>query len=395
MEGERIFQSSLVTGRIMIDSESFCRVNSGNRVRFDGQAVPYNVQLQIHDGPTSTSGQEGHATVTVTTDIETKTKRPVLSTLSEKDLLLCPPFVLGFSLLSKKWCRFIIDYVSELELNSEAFNQLIIADSHKELIQAMVESHVEGSDSFDDFIQGKGKSLIFLLHGAPGVGKTLTAESIADYTKRPLYTVSSGELGTDPTEVEEKLTHVLDLATTWKAVVLLDEADVFLQQRSGSDVKRNALVSSRFGSWLAFTEVKADDPIVFLRLLEYYEGILFLTSNRVESFDLAFKSRIHIALRYPELTVPVRRQLWRDFLVRIPENERNLDLERDLSTLEKDEINGRQIKNACKTAAALARKRREKLEIRHLETTLATIREFEKDFSGGARHSRTGISESD
>ena len=248
MEGERIYQSSLISGRVMIDSESFCRVNSGNRVRFDGQAVPYNVQLQVHDTSTSTGDQEVHATVTVTTDVETKTKRPVLSTLSEKDLLLCPPFVLGFSLLSKKWCRFVIDYVMELELNAEAFNQLIIADSHKELIQAMVESHVEGDDSFDDFIQGKGKSLIFLLHGAPGVGKTLTAESIADYTKRPLYTVSSGELGTDPAEVEEKLTHVLDLATTWKAVVLLDEADVFLQQRSGSDVKRNALVSSRFGS---------------------------------------------------------------------------------------------------------------------------------------------------
>ncbi|KAI9782938.1 MAG: hypothetical protein M1839_004413 [Geoglossum umbratile] len=367
MEGERIFQSSLVSGRVMIDSESFCRVNSGNRIRFDGLAVPYNVQLQVYDGSTSTGGQEVHATVTVTTDIETKTKRPVLSMLSERDLLLCPPFVLGFSLLSKKWCRFIIDNVSELELNAEAFNQLIIADSHKELIQAMVESHVEGDDSFDDFIQGKGKSLIFLLHGAPGVGKTLTAESIADYTKRPLYTVSSGELGTDPAEVEDKLTHVLDIATTWKAVVLLDEADVFLQQRSGSDVKRNALVS------------------IFLRLLEYYEGILFLTSNRVESFDLAFKSRIHIALRYPELTVPVRRQLWRDFLLRIPEGERNLDFEVDLSTLEKEEINGRQIKNACKTAAALAKRRREKLEIGHLETTLATIREFEKDFARGAR----------
>ncbi|KAI9767230.1 MAG: hypothetical protein M1840_005830 [Geoglossum simile] len=376
MEGERIYQSSLISGRVMIDSESFCRVNSGNRIRFDGQ-VPYNLQLHVHDGPTSAGSQEVHATITVTTDVETKAKRPALSTLSERDLLLCPPFVLGFSLLSKKWCRFIIDYVSELELNAEAFNQLIIADSHKELIQAMVESHVEGDDSFDDFIQGKGKSLIFLLHGAPGVGKTLTAESIADYTKRPLYTVSSGELGTDPAEVEEKLTHVLDLATTWKAVVLLDEADVFLQQRSGSDVKRNALVS------------------IFLRLLEYYEGILFLTSNRVESFDLAFKSRIHIALRYPELTIPVRRQLWRDFLLRIPEGERNLDFERDLPVLEKDEINGRQIKNACKTAAALARKRREKLEIKHLNTTLATIREFEKDFSEGARLSRMGISERD
>jgi hypothetical protein len=130
--------------------------------------------------------------------------------------------------------------------------------------------------------------------------------------------------------------------------------------------------------------------LVFLRLLEYYEGILFLTSNRVEIFDLAFKSRIHVALSYPELTVPVRHQLWKDFLLRIPEDKRNLDFERDLLTLEKEEINGRQIKNACKTATALARKKGEKLSIGHLETTLATIRGFEKDFSVAAGYHRMG-----
>ena len=120
---------------------------------------------------------------------------------------------------------------------------------------------------------------------------------------------------------------------------------------------------------------------VFLRLLEYYEGILFLTSNRVESFDSAFKSRIHVALHYPELTLSVRRQLWRDFLLRIPENYRNLNIEADLDVLETEDINGRQIKNAVKTAASLARKRNEKVHLRHLETVLETIREFEKDFS--------------
>ena len=122
---------------------------------------------------------------------------------------------------------------------------------------------------------------------------------------------------------------------------------------------------------------------VFLRLLEYYAGILFLTSNRVSSFDLAFKSRIHIALHYPELTIEVRRQLWRNFLNRVPAQNRQLEMEADLDILEKEEINGRQIKNACKTAAALARKRGEKLQISHFNTVLTSIREFEKDFSSG------------
>lgn len=41
---------------------------------------------------------------------------------------------------------------------------------------------------------------------------------------------------------------------------------------------------------------------VFLRVLEYYNGILFLTTNRVGTMDEAFKSRIHVSLYYPPLT---------------------------------------------------------------------------------------------
>ncbi|KAI9699023.1 MAG: hypothetical protein M1836_003212 [Candelina mexicana] len=368
MDGEYTYQSTAISGRIMVDAESFGRVNPGNRVRFDGTGVSCDCSVCRMTASPSAGEPDPESNLSGAAEEHTVTA------LSEKDTLLCPPFVFGFSLLNKKWCRFFLDYVKDVELNHKAFEQLIIAESHKQLVLAMVESHVEDDDSFDDIIQGKGKSLIILLHGAPGVGKTLTAESIADHTKRPLYTVSSGELGTHPADVEEKLTHVLDIATTWKAVVLLDEADVFLQQRSGSDVNRNALVS------------------IFLRLLEYYEGILFLTSNRVEEFDLAFKSRIHVALHYPELSLTVRRQLWKDFLLRLPKETLDLNMEKDLDVLQHDVINGRQIKNACKTAAALARKRNEKLSIKHLETTLVTIREFEKDFARGAHPTVNGLS---
>lgn len=239
MDGEYTYQSTAISGRIMVDAESFGRVNPGNRIRFDGTGVSCDCSVCRMTASPSAGEPDPESNLSGTAEEHTVTA------LSEKDTLLCPPFVFGFSLLNKKWCRFFLDYVKDVELNHKAFEQLIIAESHKQLVLAMVEAHVEDDDSFDDIIQGKGKSLIILLHGAPGVGKTLTAESIADHTKRPLYTVSSGELGTHPADVEDKLTHVLDIATTWKAVVLLDEADVFLQQRSGSDVNRNALVSSK------------------------------------------------------------------------------------------------------------------------------------------------------
>ena len=84
---------------------------------------------------------------------------------------------------------------------------------------------------------------MFVLHGCPGVGKTFTAESVADHIERPLYILNSGELGIEPQEVEENLNKALMLAVAWNAILLIDEADVFLEQRSVQDLQRNCLVS--------------------------------------------------------------------------------------------------------------------------------------------------------
>lgn len=66
---------------------------------------------------------------------------------------------------------------------------------------------------------------------------------------------------------------ILELATHWRAVLLLDEADVFLAKRSMTDLKRNVVVA------------------VLLRELEYYQGILILTTNEAQIIDAAFQSK--------------------------------------------------------------------------------------------------------
>ena len=119
----------------------------------------------------------------------------------------------------------------------------------------------------------------------------MTAESVAEIAEKPLYRVTCGDIGTDPDSVEKYLSTVLLLGKTWDCVVLLDEADVFLEQRTLTDLQRNALVS------------------VFLRVLEYYSGILILTSNRVGTFDEAFKSRIQLALHYDGLNEEQRQKI--------------------------------------------------------------------------------------
>lgn len=166
----------------------------------------------------------------------------------------------------------------EVTWNDDAFRVLVLGGKQKTLIHGLVRQHASQLGSgFDDIIKGKGRGLIGLLAGTPGCGKTLTAEAVAEVTRRPLYAVSAGELGTTPKEVEGRLLNVLELAQMWDAVLLLDEAEVFLQQRNTTDVNRNALVS------------------IFLRQLEYYQGILILTTNMAEQCDRAFESEFKVS----------------------------------------------------------------------------------------------------
>ncbi|KAK0647882.1 ATP-dependent zinc metalloprotease FtsH [Lasiodiplodia hormozganensis] len=212
-------------------------------------------------------------------------------------------------------------------------------------------------------VRGKGNGLIILLHGGPGTGKTLTAESVAEIAKKPLYRVTCGDIGTEPREVEKYLQKVFHLGKIWDCVVLLDEADVFLEQRTLSDLSRNALVS------------------VFLRTLEYYDGILILTSNRVGTFDEAFKSRIQLALHYPNLDLAQRKQIWKNFTHRLDSLEEVVDTDAILASinkLAKYEMNGRQIRNAITTARQLALFKKETLTTKHLEHSIRVSGKFDQ-----------------
>ena len=164
--------------------------------------------------------------------------------LTEDQLLLCVPRVQGFLLKRKLWSRFNVDDVEDIPWNDVAFDSLVLPNREKDLLLAFAEGQANPDSNFDDFIQGKGKGIVLLLSGPAGVGKTLTAESVAETMRVPLYVMSAGELGTATFEIERALKDVLEKCTMWKAVLLIDEADVFLETRSSSDLHRNAMVSS-------------------------------------------------------------------------------------------------------------------------------------------------------
>ncbi|KAJ5698014.1 hypothetical protein N7462_000019 [Penicillium macrosclerotiorum] len=279
------------------------------------------------------------------------------------------PVVLGFAFSEKLWLEFTISGISDIEWNADAFDSLVLPSNQKSIVKALVESHTfHAAENIDDVIQGKGKGLVAVLHGPPGTGKTLTAEGIAELLRRPLYMVSAGELGTDSRTLEGELNKILDIAHSWGAVLLLDEADIFLEKRTIHDIHRNALVS------------------IFLRLLEYFQGILFLTTNRVETFDDAFQSRIHVALRYGDLTTKAKRSIWKMFLerVRAIEGVQTATFsEDDYDMLARHTLNGRQIKNSVRTAQALAVNESSPLSMDHIKRVLEVAETFDHDLRGG------------
>lgn len=67
-------------------------------------------------------------------------------------------------------------------------------------------------------------------------------ESIADHVRKPLIRMDMSALGSDPDEVECSLATTFELARKWDAISLLDEADIFLEQRKDSNLERNYMV---------------------------------------------------------------------------------------------------------------------------------------------------------
>ncbi|KAJ5642899.1 uncharacterized protein N7484_005406 [Penicillium longicatenatum] len=288
---------------------------------------------------------------------------------TEEELLIASPVVLGFAFTEKMWLEFTISGISDIDWDKDAFDSLVLPANQKSIVKALVESHTfHAAQNIDDVIQGKGKGLVAVLHGPPGTGKTLTAEGIAELLRRPLYMVSAGELGTDSRSLEAELNKILDIAHSWGAVLLLDEADIFLEKRTIHDIHRNALVS------------------IFLRLLEYFQGILFLTTNRVETFDDAFQSRIHVALRYGDLAPKAKRSIWKMFLERVRgiEGVQTAEFsENDYDVLARHTLNGRQIKNSVRTAQALAVNEKTPLSMDHIKRVLDVAETFDQDLRGG------------
>ncbi|KAL3467065.1 P-loop containing nucleoside triphosphate hydrolase protein [Aspergillus heterothallicus] len=293
---------------------------------------------------------------------EPNTKRKSISPLalwfdeppSAPEIYLFPPTVPGYSLGSKRWIHLDVDKICWVQWNKKSFENLVIDEDSKELLQAATTSQF--IPMITDIMQGKEASVAILLHGPAGTGKTYTAETLSELVEKPLYRLSCADLGTELQRAEECLKSALYLGKTWDCIILLDDIDIFLEENTSSNIEQNAIVAA------------------ILRALDTYGGIIILTARYISKLNEAFRSRIRLAVHCPHPTSLQRQRIWRNLINNIKEFDQHHiefeDIESQMNVLAEINMTGRQIRNTITMARQLANLRRKKMtyaELAHME----------------------------
>lgn len=156
----------------------------------------------------------------------------------------------------------------------------------------LVESNLGNANHTSLFNRG---GFVALLTGHAGVGKTMTAQALAERVERPLYPFRLSELGASPSEFELNLRAAIDLAETWNAILLIDDADVLVDCREETEFLQSVMAA------------------ILLRHLDSYRGTLIITAKR-NKVNSSLLGRVHLRYTYSDLNQSSRKQIWRCIL---------------------------------------------------------------------------------
>lgn len=318
-------------------------------------------------------------------------KLPITHEFGDDQCFLLSEWVRGFTMAThgdRIWVWLHVDRISKYSGDQNLISRVALKKEDLELIKAMtykpepkpargektvtvaqgdgtksMENGVESRDSIwsPEPIENKGRGRIVILHGPPGLGKTYSVECAAAWSGRPLFRLTCAELGLDATALERRLEEHLHRAERWEAIVLIDEADVYMTKRREE------------GNYLGAALVS-----VFLRKLEYYSGIIFLTTNRIDAVDKAVIDRALLIIEYTPLDETRMEKIVNNCLKRF-ENQHYFELDEEAKKLlktsvtpEKYDWDGREIIQTLTLAGHLAEYDygREKEDVRSSRTAI-------------------------
>nr|QBK88591.1 MAG: AAA family ATPase [Mimivirus LCMiAC01] len=249
-----------------------------------------------------------------------------VNNITDKQKMIIFPYPGIYNMgINKKWGITHIKCLSNIIYCKDAFNCLSIDESKKNIIKNLINGKEKFNNSCD-FINKKGNGLTFLLYGSSGLGKCFTVESICEFLGRPLYNIDINDIGTDSDNIENIMNNIFKYTKRWNAILLIRYVDIYMEKRMSGYINRNSITS------------------IFLKILEYYNGILFLITNKINNLDPCVVEKIDMMFMYNTPDIKNGTNIWKSLL-----NKFDLKLNDDtIKKLATYKLNGRKIRNYIK-----------------------------------------------
>jgi AAA+ superfamily predicted ATPase len=229
------------------------------------------------------------------------------------------------------------------------FDQIVLDNEKKEVIERALFQTENAKKLFEEWGFNQtikyGKGTVMLFYGPPGTGKTATCEAIAARLDKKLgianyANIHSRWLG----DSEKNITAIFDEAKTKDCVLIFDEAEALFGQRLPETYSTDRMYNIMTN--------------ILMQVIEQFDGVVILTTNREIVIDEAFERRILLKLKFEMPKAEERTRIWQAFFTE------KAPLSEDVNFVElgkRFELSGGEIKNVVLKAVSECAYRGEKI----------------------------------